>query len=166
MNFNIKEYSPGEKPEDLNALLTAFLEIWNSDENLKYLSYTLKPFDKQIIKKRIERHKAHGIRYICAENEDNEILGIATIRVDGIEGFEIYGIGVKIESKKQGIGRRLIEYTINLAKELEYKAIDAFVFADNSVMLRLLLLLGFLPIGMEYHKRADGADLVQMKLFL
>jgi len=165
-NIVIREFFPEESADDKNRFLSAFLEIWNADENLKYLSFTLQPFSRDIIQARVDSRKEVEIRQFCAVNKDNEILGIATIKVNPLEGLEIYGIGVRLEHQKQGIGHRLIEHTIGLAKQLEYKAIDVVVFADNSTMLRLLLSHGFIPIGMEYHKKADGMDLVVMKLYL
>jgi len=164
-NITIREYFPADS-DDKDAFLTAFLDIWNNDENLKYLSFTMKPFSHDTIRIRIEGHKKQNIQYICAINQNNEIVGIATLRVNPIEGLEIYGIGVRLEFQKQGIGRGLLEQIISLATQLEYKAIEAVVFADNSLMLRLLLSFGFIPVSMDFHKRADGADIVQMKLFL
>ncbi|MFC1532019.1 GNAT family N-acetyltransferase [Thermodesulfobacteriota bacterium] len=61
---------------------------------------------------------------------------------------------MKAEYKKQGVGRKLIENTINLAKKLNYKAIDAVVFSDNATMLRLLIALGFIPVGMEHSRKS------------
>ena len=83
-----------------------------------------------------------------------------------LDGFEIYGVGVRPKLKGKGIGRKLIEHAIHVAESLGFKDLNAMVFADNAVMLCLLLTIGFIPTGMEYHKRSDGADAVHLKKYL
>jgi len=160
--MRIREFIPGDSTDDRNALLLAYLEIWNTPENLKYLSLTLKPFDQDTADIRPDDYRDRGVRFYCATDKDGRILGIAIIKVNPIGGFEIYGVGVRPDSKGQGVGSELIQHAICVASELEYKAIDAIVVADNTVMLRLLLSFGFLPVGMDYHKRSDGADIVHI----
>ncbi len=162
-NISIKEFIPENSVDDKDALLPAFLDIWNNAGNLKYLTFTIKPFDPEIVNFWLENHKAQGGRYFCAVNSVDEILGIAVVKVSPIDGFELYGIGVRAELQRQGIGRKLIEYSVGQAIKLGFKAVDASVFADNSTMLRLLLSLGFVPVNMDFRKRADGTDVVHMK---
>lgn len=164
--ITIREFVPQDRVDQKNALLPAFLEIWNAEENLKYLSVTMKPLDQEVVCIWLENHKAQGGRYFCALNQDGKILGIAVVRVNPIEGFELYGIGLRPGFKRQGIGRQLIEHAIGVAEKLEFKAIDAAVFADNAPMLGALISLDFIPVDMDCHKRADGADTVRMKRYL
>jgi len=112
--MNIRELIPEDSAVDKNAILTASLEIWNVPDNLKYLSFTLKPFDQKTVNAWFENHKKQGIRYFCAQDKD-EILGITIVKVNPIAGFEIYGVGVRPEFKRQGIGRKLIEHAISIA---------------------------------------------------
>ena len=163
--MNIRELIPEDDAVDKNAILAAFLEIWNVPDNLKYLSFTLKPFDQKTVNAWFDNHKEQGIRYFCALDKDDGILGIIIVKVNPVVGFEIYGVGVRPEFKRQGIGRKLIEYAISIASKLSYKVIDTVVFADNSIMLRLLLSLKFVPTGMDYNKRSDGVDIVHLKRY-
>ena len=165
-NLTVREFFPADNAHDKDALLPAFLEIWNEVESLKYLSFTLKSFDQEVVRIWIENHKEPGGRYFCAVNEDNKIIGIAVIKVSSVDGFEIYGLGVRPRFKRQGIGRKLMEHTSRLAVELEFKAVDISVFADNRAMLTASLSQGFIPVGMDYNKRADGVDIVHMKKYL
>lgn len=162
-NIIIQEFFPEDRVDDRNRLAPVFSEIWNATENQKYLSFTLKPFDRKTIRNWLENHKEIGGHFFCAVNEKGEIHGIAVVKANPIEGFEIYGIGVRPRFKRQGIGRKLIEQAVNRAITLDYKAVYTSVFADNSAMLRILLSLDFIPVGMDYHKRADGADVVHME---
>ncbi len=164
--MNIREFIPEDNAEDKSALLPAFLEIWNASENLKYLSFTLKPFDKDTVSIWLDNHKEQDGRYFCVVSKNAEMLGIMITKANPTDGFEIYGIGVNPAFKHQGIGRKLIKHAINTAIELEYKAIDSIVFADNVPMLRLLLSLDFVPVSMDYHKRSDGADIVLLRKYI
>ncbi|MDC0833203.1 hypothetical protein AY599_05150 [Leptolyngbya valderiana BDU 20041] len=166
MSFLIKEFVPEDRLEDKEILLSSFLEIWNSPEHLKYLSYTLKPLERDLVIAWIEHHERSGIRYFCAVDRDERVVGIAVLKINAIDGFELYGLGVRPNFKNQGIGRKLIEAAIDLAQKLQFKAIEVIVFADNSKMLRLVISLGFIPIAINYHKRADGADTVVLKKYL
>ena len=166
IEISIREFIPEESVDDKDRLLPAFLDIWNASDNLKFLSFTMKPFDVKIVRFWLENHKEQGGRYFCAVNKGGEIIGIAVVKINPIEGFELYGIGVHPEFKSQGIGRKLLEYTVTQAIKLDFKTVDASVFADNSIMLRLLLSLDFVPANMDFHKRADGTDVVNMKRYL
>lgn len=164
--ITVRELVPQESSADKAALLPAFLDIWNTAENLKYLSISLKPFDEKLVSAWLAGHKETGGHYFCAVDPDNHILGIAVIKISPVEGFEIYGFGVRPEFKRRGIGRRLMEYTIIHAAKLGFKAVNISVFADNTAMLTASLSMGFVPVGMAYNKRADGADVVHMKRYL
>ena len=65
-----------------------------------------------------------------------------------------------------GIGELLIECALDVARSKGFKAVDVAVFADNKRMLRLVLKLDFIPIRMQHHMRADGADVVYLKRYL
>ncbi|MCG8686103.1 MAG: GNAT family N-acetyltransferase [Desulfobacterales bacterium] len=161
----IREFIPEKSADDKDKLLPAFLDIWNHADNLKFLSFTMKPFDQTIVRFWLENHKEQGGHYFCYADQNDDIAGIAVVKINPIEGFELFGLGVRPEFKSQGIGSKLIEYTINQARTLDFKAVDVSVFADNIRMLRLLLSLDFVPVSMDFHKRSDGTDVVHMKRY-
>lgn len=161
--FEILEFVPQNKEQDMKQLLPAFLEIWNEPENFKYLSLTLRPFEEETVRSWFSTHISGGGRYFCAVDTCRNIVGISAIRLDPINGFEVMGIGVLPASKRQGIGTMLMNHLVQLAKTSGFQSVEVNVLADNVSMLRLLLGLGFIPIRMEYSKRADGADLVFLR---
>ena len=161
--FEILEFVPETNAEDMNQLLPAFLAIWNDPQNLKYLSLTLRPFEEETVRSWFSCHISSGGRYFCAVDRDRNIVGISVKRLDPINGFEIMGVGVLPSAKRQGIGKMLINNLLEIARTDGFHSIEVNVFADNPIMLRLLLGLGFIPTRMEYGKRADGADLVFLR---
>lgn len=88
------------------------------------------------------------------------------VKINPIEGFEILGLGVRPESKQQGVGTKLLQQVLMVAVENSFKAVEAEVFADNIAMLRLLLSMSFLPVGIAYNRRWDGSDTLNMKKIL
>jgi len=40
------------------------------------------------------------------------------------------------------------------------------VFADNFMMMRILLKLEFIPVNIKHHARTDGVGLVNMRKYL
>ena len=165
--FQIKELVPQNSVADLNNILPAFLFIWNHPENHKFLSYTLQPFQKEMVGSWFKNHLDMGVRYFVAVSDDGgEILGMSTIKIDFIEGFEIIGLGVRPKAKQKGIGSSLIAHAITLAGELGFKAVDSGLVADNFKMMRLLTQFEFMPVKINHNARADGVDLVYMRKYL
>lgn len=159
----IREYFPETSHKDMDDLLGAYVKIWNHPDNLKYLSYTQKPFDEETIKKYFSNHIEMGVHYYAACNKNRDKCGIAVAGSNSIEGFEIIGLGVQAGLKNKGIGTELLKYILKVAADSNFRAVDTIVFADNIAMLRLLLSMGFLPVHMGYNIRADGADTLRMR---
>lgn len=164
-DMTIREYIPQERAGDGELLLPAFLAIWNAPENLRFLSFTQKPFDEPTVRGWFSQHRGAGVHYYAAEGEKG-IAGIAVVKADPVEGFEVTGIGVRPESKRHGAGTALLEHVLSVAAGEGFGAVEAMVFADNAAMLRLLLSLSFIPVGMDFNRRCDGADTVRMKRVL
>jgi len=161
--FKIVEFSPSTNAEHMGRLVPAFLSIWNEPQNLKYLSLTLRPFDEETIRGWFTHHIENNVRYFCIVDENNQIAGISVNRIDPLNGFDVIGVGVLSSIKRSGVGSLLINNLLNIAKSEGFQSIEINVFADNIVMLRVVLELGFIPVRMEYSKRADGADMVFLR---
>ena len=161
----IREYTPERKQEDVDPLLKAFLEIWNEPDNLKFLSFTNKPFEEITVRDWFTSHLSRGVRYYAAIGTDKEISGISVIRCNLVEGYEIIGVGVRSKSKRQGVGSKLLEHTINVAAGQGFRVVDADVFTDNFAMLRILLSFSFVPVSMDFKQRWDGVDTLRMRRF-
>lgn len=164
--IDIREFVPEKSQEDADSLLPAFLAIWNEPENRRFLSLTQKPFYAHTVKTWFSNHLGLGGHYYAAVGSDRTIRGIAVIKTNDVEGFEIIGIGVRPECQREGVCTKLLKHVVNVAADSNFKSIEAVVFADNAVMLRLLLSMSFVPAGMDYNRRCDGADTLRMKKVL
>ncbi len=81
-------------------------------------------------------------------------------------GFELLGLAVRAINRERGVGKGLVRYVMNRAVESRFASVDVTVFADNIPMLRLLPGQDFIPVSMTYHVRFDGADAVNLKLYV
>jgi len=162
----IRSFLPETNEIDFKLLLPAYLELANTSEALKFLSFTQKPFEEALVTSWFKSHIENGVEYFVDCVIDHQIRGIATTKIDPLLGFELLGLVVRPMIREQGIGKGLVAYVLEIAQARDYQAIDVSVFADNLAMLRLLLGQGFIPVRMTHHARWDGADVVHLKRYL
>lgn len=146
--------------------LTELLYIHLQEEAfVKFLSFSLIPFDKATIEDITRKHKENGIDYRVYE-KNNAFVGLLAYKRNIFQGFELFLLLVEKEYQRRGIGQALIEECEKTALQEHYKSMDVFVFADNKNMLRLLINNDFKPVDIQYHMRADGMDLIKLKKYL
>ena len=101
-----------------------------------------------------------------------EVVGwcdISSLRHEGFGHCGSLGMGVQRDFRGRGIGTRLIERTIDKAKEMGLERIELDVFASNRPAIKLYEKLGFVVEGVKVKARKlDGVydDLVDMVLFV
>lgn len=162
----IRKFQPAENQADFVNLKSAYLELANAPDALKFLSYSGQPFDEQILTDWLRNHVAAGVDYFGALDEAGKILGIAVIKSNPVNGFELMGLVVDARQRGRGIGKQLVEHIIGVAQQAGFRAIETAVFADNQPMLRLVIGFGFQPVRMDFHRRYDGMDGVYLKKYL
>ncbi len=119
------------------------------------------------------------IRHIV-ENSLPQVLALSKDRVIGFcdilpnpaKGFTHVGrlgMGVRIEWRRQGIGRRMLEACIGLARAAYLEKVELEVFSDNLPAIRLYESLGFVQEGVKVRGRSfEGKyqDVTLMALWL
>lgn len=75
---------------------------------------------------------------------DNQIMGLSMLR-GWDEGFSVPSFGIVIDYRfhGQGIGKHLLEYTLEEARKINCESVRLSVYASNSVAVRLYESLGF-----------------------
>jgi ribosomal protein S18 acetylase RimI-like enzyme len=159
----VREFVPSASSDDSEQVVAAFLGIWNAAGSLRYLSFSMQPFDEGQVRGWFEQADSSNARYLVAVDAHGEIVGIAVLRAEPASLFEIMGIGVRADSQGRGIGGMLVTRSLELAASLGHVCVETAVFADNARMLRLLLSLDFTPVRIDHHRRADGADVVILR---
>lgn len=145
--------------------IEAYERIFNCSDNLIFLSYTGIPFSRSQIAEWADNAGQAGVEYFAAL-EEGVIAGILVIKCNAVESYEILSLAVDPRYKSRGAGKMLLKAAIDNAKEKGFRAIDIVVFADNQIMLPLVIRGGFKPVRMEYRKRYDGEDVLYLKKYL
>jgi ribosomal protein S18 acetylase RimI-like enzyme len=161
----IRRIQPLENIADFNKLTACFERILHEISSFRFLSYSLIVPHKDSIENMTKKHKENGIEYIVHE-QDEQFTGIMAVKRNPSQGFELFLLAVDTHVRQRGIGQSLIEECLVMAKEGGYHCIDTFVFSDNKNMLRLLIKNDYLPVGIQYHQRADGMDLLKLSKYL
>jgi ribosomal protein S18 acetylase RimI-like enzyme len=156
----IRELLPQESDEGLEALLDAYLEIFNEPATLSAVSFSLRPYERETVRTWLTEADARC--FTCAD-ADGRIAGFQIALANPMEGFELWGCGVRSDTRGRGIGRALTQAAVDLASREGYRAVDGYVFADNAARLVSLLRLGFQPVEILHRSRADGGDLVRLR---
>lgn len=103
---------------------------------------------------------------------DDDVVGFCDIRPYLLEGFKhsgTLGMGVLKKYRGLGIGQKLTEQTISLARQQGLERIELEVFSSNIPAINLYKKLGFRVEGVKKNARKlDGVydDLIDMALLI
>jgi ribosomal protein S18 acetylase RimI-like enzyme len=87
---------------------------------------------------------------------DEEVIGFCDILPGTADGFTHVGrlgMGVQAEWRRQGIGRRLLDACLPLARGAGIEKVELEVFADNLAAIRLYESFGFKDEGIRVRGR-------------
>jgi len=157
--YTLEEAHPDT--EGTEALEAAFVDIWNAEENRRFLSVSQVPVTQAIVHAWLADPSGGRVFRACAA--DGTIIGLLAVTIADQMGFELLGLGVRPDWHGQGIGPALIQRGLDTARDLGFISVEVDVFADNPTMLCLVLKRGFVPIGMRHRVRADGVDVVRLR---
>ena len=113
----------------------------------------------------------HSLSQVVAVANDS-IVGWCDIVPKGPRGFShvgALGMGVRREWRRHGVGRRLLEECLGLARAAQLEKIELEVFTDNEGAIRLYESLGFVREGVKSRARKlEGRyqDVLLMALWL
>ncbi len=161
----IKELIPQNNPDESTRLKSFLATAYDEPQVQRYVTYTLRPFSDKTIDNWLSTHVDEYVRYY-AFFADGEIGGLALGQENEECGYELVGLMVLPDHQGIGIGRELVQHVIKVAQKRNWASILVRVFADNKRMLKLVIDEDFIPIRIEYHKRADGVDVVHLKKYL
>jgi ribosomal protein S18 acetylase RimI-like enzyme len=103
---------------------------------------------------------------------DGEVVGFCDIIPNSVKGFTHVarlGMGVRSEWRRQGIGRRMLDACLQLARDAGIEKVELEVFSDNIGAVRLYQSFGFKEEGLRVRGRQlDGRyqDVKLMALWL
>jgi ribosomal protein S18 acetylase RimI-like enzyme len=87
---------------------------------------------------------------------ENEVVGFCDIIPNAAKGFTHVGrlgMAVRFEWRRQGIGHRLLDACLSLAREAAIEKVELEVFSDNVAAVRLYESFGFVQEGLKTRGR-------------
>ena len=107
--------------------------------------------------------------YMCCVDElDNEICSYAVLMM-GVEEAELLTIGVATSQQRQGLGRRLLNGMLAIARDKNRQRVFLEVRASNVAAIELYRTVGFSEVGLRrgyYQNKQGSEDAVVMALDL
>ena len=103
---------------------------------------------------------------------EEEVVGFCDILPNTTKGFVHVGrlgMGVRLEWRRQGIGRRMLGGCLSLARNAGIEKVELEVFSDNIAAVRLYDSFGFRQEGLKVRgRKLEGRyqDLVLMAVWL
>jgi ribosomal protein S18 acetylase RimI-like enzyme len=97
----------------------------------------------------------------------DEVVGFCDILPNPAKGFTHVGrlgMGVRLEWRRQGIGRRMLEASLSLARSAAIEKVELEVFSDNVGAIRLYESIGFSPEGLKVRGRKLESRYQDVKL--
>lgn len=103
-------------------------------------------------------------KYIVVK-ESNEILGFAGIWISPID-VELMNIVIKKDKRNKGIGKKILDEIINLAKSTNLEYLTLEVNEKNVIACKLYKNAGFNVIGIrkKYYNNTDNAIIMKLDL--
>lgn len=108
----------------------------------------------------------HGAVYIA--RIDQEVVGVIEYMrdFDKVNKTYLYGLAVDKDYRNQGIGNKLLKYSLNKLKGDKIKEVELTVDPDNEEALNLYREFGFERIAYRKAEYGPGEDRKIMKLDL
>lgn len=112
-----------------------------------------------------------GRKVVGPQGRDARVLGWCDIKRStslALAHSGTLGMGVNKEFRRQGLGRRLAEISLNKAWQLGFEKVELTVYCENQAAIRLYEKLGFIHEGIaKNYARLEGRslDAVRMACF-
>jgi len=154
--------------EDIRSFWKALDDVARERSYLALLEAPPLEEVERTVRANIDQH--HGIHLVAIES--GEVIGWCDIRPGKQPGFTHagrLGMGVRLNYRNRGIGRRLLAAALEDAANLGLARIELEVFSANIPAIHLYRTFGFVEEGVSLRARyLDGVwdDLVRMAFFI
>jgi len=151
--FELRDFSEG----DAQALTEIGNEAFGEEIARGFPAFTPDRF--------VKMHEREGVKFVIAEF-DKSVAGFLVVTVgDEAVPAQVHLVGVEKGLRGRGIGKELVKFSIQYAKEVGKKKLRLYTRPLNLAMRKVCLDTGFIPEA-YLKKEYLNEDLIQFSLFL
>ena len=122
----------------------------------------------------IEAFPECGVFHVAERGAEGEIVGFQDVEpfatyTHAFDHVGVIGTFVRLDCRRQGVGRALFDATFDAARDLGYEKLFTFIRSDNDAALSAYGSQGFREIGVaSRHAKIDGVhiDEIMVEMFL
>ncbi|MGY1458714.1 MULTISPECIES: bifunctional acetate--CoA ligase family protein/GNAT family N-acetyltransferase [unclassified Luteimonas] len=130
------------RPED-DAMFRRFFERVSAEDLRLRFFRAVRDFSHDFIARLVQLDYARSMALVAIDVESGEMLGAVRLLADSDFRRGEYGIMVRSDLKGAGLGWRLMQEMIEVARWMGLEAIEGQVLRENSTMLAMCRRLGF-----------------------
>jgi acetyltransferase len=135
------------RPED-ELLYAKFFEVESSEDVRLRFFGPVKSRDLAFFSRFTHIDYAQAMAFIALDVKSGEMLGVARLHDDANDdGAAEYAVIVRSDLKNHGLGRALMQMTVDYAKAKKLRTIKGQVLRENKAMLKMCRELGFKITG-------------------
>lgn len=151
--FELRDFSEG----DAQALTEIGNEAFGEEIARGFPAFTPDRF--------VKMHEREGVKLVVAES-DKSVAGFLVVTVGDVAvPAQVHLVGVEKGLRGRGIGKELVRFSIQYAKEVGKKKLRLYTRPWNLAMRKVCLDTGFIPEA-YLKKEYLNEDLIQFSLFL
>lgn len=146
------------KPIDERLVQEFFYSMSDREVYYRFL-HSIKAFPRKDMQRmvNIDYHREMSVVALVGEFGKQEVAGVGRYILDGADYPEVdFAVQEKFQGK--GLGRVIMEYIADIAKDRGFKGIQAVVMSDNQASLHILTHLGYAVTGVM------GQGIIEAKL--
>lgn len=135
------------KPVDERMVQEFFYSMSSREVYYRFL-HSIKTFPRKDMQRmvNIDYYREMSVLALAGEFGKQEVAGVGRYILDGSEYPEV-DFAVKERFQGMGLGRIIMEYIADIAKDRGFKGIHAVVMSDNQASLHILTNLGYAVTG-------------------
>ncbi|MEN1940191.1 bifunctional acetate--CoA ligase family protein/GNAT family N-acetyltransferase [Luteimonas sp. MJ174] len=130
------------RPED-DAMFRSFFEHVSAEDLRLRFFRAVRDFSHDFIARLVQLDYARSMALVAIDVETDEMLGAVRLLADSDFRRGEYGIMVRSDLKGAGLGWRLMQQMIEVARWMGLETIEGQVLRENSTMLAMCRKLGF-----------------------
>jgi acetyltransferase len=148
------------KPADIALYEDFFEQVTPEDMRFRFLS-SRRRFSEAALKRLTQIDYEREMAFVALEPDSGRLAAVARLASDPDGVRAEYGVLVRSDLQRHGIGHAMLDLLIEYARSEELQFLDGYVLSENSRMLDMCREMGF-----DFRRDPDDAAIMHVSLKL